>query len=63
MEPLCFSKDWEEGVRKHGCSPLHPDPGEHTLEGWVFVNPVTSSAVCTAKVTDNMFVCYTREFL
>jgi hypothetical protein len=44
-------------------SSLHPDPSEHALKGWVFVEPVAGPAVCTAQVPDDMFVRYTREFL
>jgi hypothetical protein len=44
-------------------SPLQPDPSEHALETWVFVNPVASPAVCTSKVTDDMFIRYTRKLL
>jgi hypothetical protein len=44
-------------------SPLQPDPSEHALETWVFVKPVASPAVCTSKVTDDMFIRYTIKLL
>src|SRR5271170_4504103 len=44
-------------------SPLRPEPSEHALETWVFVKPVASPAVCTSKVTDDMFIRYTIKLL
>lgn len=44
-------------------SSLHPDPGQHTVEAWVFIKPVAGSAVCAAKVTDDMVVRYTIKLL
>jgi hypothetical protein len=44
-------------------SPLRPEPSEHALETWIFVKPVASPAVCTSKVTDDMFIRYTIKLL
>jgi hypothetical protein len=44
-------------------SPLQSDPSEHALETWIFVKPVASPVVCTSKVTDDMFIRYTRKLL
>jgi hypothetical protein len=44
-------------------SPLRPEPSEHAFETWVFVKPVASPAVCTSKVTDDMFIRYTIKLL
>ena len=44
-------------------SPLQPNPSEHALETWVFVKPLACSAVRASKVTDDMFIRYTRKLL
>src|SRR5271168_3514204 len=51
------------GMPSARLSPLRPDPSEHALETWVFVKPLASPAVCTSKVTDDMFIRYTRKLL
>jgi hypothetical protein len=44
-------------------STLHPYPGEHTLQGGIFVKPVASSLVCTVKITDDVLVDDLCKFL
>jgi hypothetical protein len=44
-------------------SPLHPDPGEHALEGGVLGEPVASAAVGAPEVAHYVLVGDVREFL
>lgn len=53
-------KEMPRGRMEPGFPPpsscLHSHPSQHSLQTWVFVNPVAFAPVSVAKVSDHMFV-------
>ena len=43
--------------------PLHADPGKHSLESRIFIDPISSAAVRLSEVGDNVLVCDARQLL